>query len=191
MKAHVEECSEDHLRKTWSELLKTKQELHEVTCEIKKIEEIKDHVKTLQKEKKDMKMSLQKNNQEIYDLKLAEKKLEVENMSLRREVNELKRQLAEGRTKAAAENRSLRELLQSMQKKLEAIEQKEASKVMYKRVESVEVPVSSSLKVTVLPVTIIKMIIIITTIVIIIIITIIIIIITMVYSKLFYLAIHL
>lgn len=139
MKAHVEECSEDHLRKTWSELLKTKQELHEVTCEIKKIEEIKDRVETLQLEKKDMKMSLQKNNKEIYDLKLAEKKLEVENMSLRREVNELKRQLAEGKTKAAAENRSLRELLQSMQKKLEAIEQKEASKVMYKRVESVEV----------------------------------------------------
>ena len=168
-------------------MLKTKQELHEVTCEIKKIEEIKDRVETLQLEKKDMKMSLQKNNKEIYDLKLAEKKLEVENMSLRREVNELKRQLAEGKTKAAAENRSLRELLQSMQKKLEAIEQKEASKVMYKRVESVEVPVSTSLKVTVLPVIIIKMIIIITIIVIIIII----IILTMVYSKLFYLAIHL
>ena len=178
MKAHVEQCSEDHLRKTWSALLETKQELHGVTCEIKKIEEIKDRVETLQFEKKDMKMSLQKNNKEICDLKLAEKNLEVENMSLRREVNELKRQLAEGKTKAAAENRSLRELLQSMQRKLEAIEQKEASKVMYKRAESVEVPVSTSLKVTVFPVIIIKMIIIT---------IIIIIIITMVYSKLFYL----
>ena len=67
-----------------------------------------------------------------------------------------------------------------MQRKLEAIEQKEASKVMYKRAESVEVPVSTSLKVTVFPVIIIKMIIIT-------IIIIIIIIITMVYSKLFYL----
>lgn len=139
LKAHVEECSEDHLRKTWSEFLKTKQELHEVTCEINKIGEIKDRVETLQLEKRNMKMSLQKNNKEICDLKLAEKKLEVENMSLRREVNDLRRQLAEGKTKAAAENRSLRELLQSMKKKLEAIEQKEASKVMYKRAESVEV----------------------------------------------------
>ena len=187
MKAHVEECSEDHLRKTWSEFLKTKQELHEVTCEINKIGEIKDRVETLQLEKRNMKMSLQKNNKEICDLKLAEKKLEVENMSLRREVNDLRRQLAEGKTKAVAENRSLRELLQSMKKKLEAIEQKEASKVMYKRAESVEVPVSTSLKVTVLPVIIITMIIITIIIIIIIIITI-----TIVYSKLFYLvAIHL
>lgn len=130
MKAHVEEYSEYHLSKTWSELQKTKQELLDVTCEMKKIEEVKNRVETLQSEKDDMEMSLQRNKEEISDLKLSEKKLEVENMSLSKEVNELGRQLAEVKTNAATENRSLRELLQSMQKKLEVIERKEAVKIM-------------------------------------------------------------
>ena len=125
MKAHVEEYSECHLSKTWSELQKTKQELLDVTCEMKKIEEIKNRVETLQSEKDDMEMSLQRNKEEISDLKLSEKKLEVANMSLRKEVNELGRQLAEVRMNATTENRSLRELLQSIQKKLEDIERNE------------------------------------------------------------------
>lgn len=122
MKAHVEEYSECHLGKTWSELQKTKQELLDVTCEMKKIEEIKNRVETLQSEKDDMEMSLQRNKEDISDLKLSEKKLEVENMSLKKEVNELGRQLAEVKMNATTENRSLRELLQSIQKKLENIE---------------------------------------------------------------------
>lgn len=130
MKAHVEEYSEYHLSKTWSELQKTKQELLDVSCEMKKIEEVKNRVETLQSEKDDMEMSLQRNKEEISDLKLSEKKLEVENMSLSKEVNELGRQLAEVKTNAATENRSLRELLQSMQKKLEDIERKEAGKII-------------------------------------------------------------
>lgn len=131
MKAHVEEFSEYHLSKTWSELQKTKQELLNVTCEMKKIEGVKNRVETLQSEKDDMEMSLQRNKEEISDLKLSEKKLEVESMSLSKEVNELGRQLAEVKTNAATENRSLRELLQSMQKKLEDIERKEAVEIMH------------------------------------------------------------
>lgn len=122
MKAHVEEYSECHLGKTWSELQKTKQELLDVTREMKKFEEIKNRVETLQSEKDDMEMSLQRNKEDISDLKLSEKKLEVENMSLRKEVNELGRQLAEVKMNATTENRSLRKLLQSIQKKLEDIE---------------------------------------------------------------------
>lgn len=122
MKAHVEEYSECHLGKTWSELQKTKQELLDVTREMKKFEEIKNRVETLQSEKDDMEMSLQRNKEDISDLKLSEKKLEVENMSLKKEVNELGRQLAEVKMNATTENRSLRKLLQSIQKKLEDIE---------------------------------------------------------------------
>lgn len=142
MKAHVEEYSEYHLSKTWSELQKTKQELLDVTCEMKKIEEVKNRVETLQSEKDDMEMSLQRNKEEISDLKLSEKKLEVENMSLSKEVNELGRQLAEVKTNAATENRSLRELLQSMQKKLEDIERKEAGKIMPQETTEICVEVS-------------------------------------------------
>lgn len=149
MKAHVEEYSGYHLSKTWSELQKTKQELLDVTCEIKKIEEVKNRVETLQSEKDDMEMSLQRNKEEISDLKLSEKKLEVENMSLSKEVNELGRQLAEVKTNAATENRSLRELLQSMQKKLEVIERKEAAKIMDQEITDVSVSISSTVHVSI------------------------------------------
>lgn len=151
MKAHVEEYSEYHLSKTWSELQNTKQELLDVTCEMKKIEEVKNRVETLQSEKDDMEMSLQRNKEEISDLKLSEKKLEVENMSLSKEVNELGRQLAEVKTNAATENRSLRELLQSMQKKLEVIERKEAVKIMDQEIimTDVSVPNSSTVHVSI------------------------------------------
>lgn len=144
LKAHVEEYSEYHLSKTWSELQNTKQELLDVTCEMKKIEEVKNRVETLQSEKDDMEMSLQRNKEEISDLKLSEKKLEVENMSLSKEVNELGRQLAEVKTNAATENRSLRELLQSMQKKLEVIERKEAVKIMDQEIIMTDVSVPNS-----------------------------------------------
>ena len=151
MKAHVEEYSEYHLSKTWSELQKTKQELLDVTCEMMKIEEVKNRVETLQSEKDDMEMSLKRNKEEISDLKLSELKLEVENMSLSKEVNELGRQLAEVKTNAATENRSLRELLQSMQKKLEVIERKEAVKIMDQEIimTDVSVPNSSTVHVSI------------------------------------------
>ena len=147
MKAHVEEYSEYHLSKTWAELQKTKQELLDVTCEMKKIEEVKNRVETLQSEKDDMETSLQRNKEEISDLKLSEKKLEVENMSLSKEVNELGRQLAEVKTNAATENRSLRELLQSMQKKLEVIERKEAAKIMHQEITDVCVNICSNVSI--------------------------------------------
>ena len=155
MKAHVEEYSECHLSKTWSELQKTKQELLDVTCEMKKIEEIKSRIETLQIKKDDMEMSLHRNKEEISDLKLSEKKLEVENMSLRKEVNELGRQLAEVKTNAATENRSLRELLQSMQKRLEVVENKEAVKSFHQEIilDDFYAPISSTVHVSIASIT--------------------------------------
>lgn len=114
---------------------------------MKKIEQVKNRVETLQSEKDDLEMSLQRNKEEISDLKLSEKKLEVENMSLRKEVNELGRQLAEVKTNAATENRSLRELLQSMQKKLEVIERKEAAKSMHQEITDVGESISSNVSI--------------------------------------------
>ena len=119
MKAHIEKSSEDHLGKTWSAFLKTKQELNEVKGNVY---EIQVGVKTLQLEKEVMKMSLQKSNEEFGELKLSERKLEVENMSLKKEMTELGRKLEKVKESAATENRSLKGVVQTMQRKLEALE---------------------------------------------------------------------
>ena len=119
MKAHIEKSSEDHLGKTWSAFLKTKHELSEVKGNVY---EIQVGVKTLQLEKEAMKMSLQKSNEEFGELKLSERKLEVENMSLKKEMTELGRKLEKVKESAATENRSLKEVVQTMQRKLEALE---------------------------------------------------------------------
>ena len=119
MKAHIEKSSEDHLGKTWSAFLKTKQELNEVKGNVY---EIQVGVKTLQLEKEVMKMSLQKSKEEFGELKLSERKLEVENMSLKKEMTELERKLEKVKESAATENRSLKGVVQTMQRKLEALE---------------------------------------------------------------------
>ena len=119
MKAHIEKSSEDHLGKTWSAFLKTKQDLNEVKGNVY---EIQVGVKTLQLEKEVMKMSLQKSNEEFGELKLSERKLEVENMSLKKEMTELGRKLEKVKESAATENRSLKGVVQTMQRKLEALE---------------------------------------------------------------------
>lgn len=119
LKAHIEKSSEDHLGKTWSAFLKTKQELNEVKGNVY---EIQVGVKTLQLEKEVMEMSLQKSNEEFGELKLSERKLEVENMSLKKEMTELGRKLEKVKESAATENRSLKGVVQTMQRKLEALE---------------------------------------------------------------------
>lgn len=65
-----------------------------------------------------MKASLERNSEEINDLKLSEKKLEVENMRLRKDVLELGRQLGEVKSTVANEQKesnSLKHLVLSMQ----------------------------------------------------------------------------
>ena len=119
LKAHIEKSSEDHLGKTWSAFLKTKHELNEVKGNV---DEIQASVKTLQSEKEAMQMSLQRCNEEFGELKLSERKLEVESMSLKKEMTELGRKLEKVKESAATENRSLKEVVQDMQRKLEALE---------------------------------------------------------------------
>lgn len=119
MKAHIEKSAEDHLGKTWSVFLKTKHELNEVKG---KVDEIQVSVKTLLSEKEAMQMSLQRSNEEFGELKLSERKLEVENMSLKKEMTELGRMLEKVKESAATENRSLKGVVQTMQRKLEALE---------------------------------------------------------------------
>ena len=117
LKAHIEKSSEDHLGKTWSAFLKTKHELSEVKGDVDEIQVI---VKTLQSEKEAMEMCLQRSN-EFGELKLSEKKLEVENMSLKKEMTELRRKL-ENVESSDTENSSLKGVVQTMQRKLEALE---------------------------------------------------------------------
>ena len=118
LKAHIEKSSEDHLGKTWSAFLKTKHELSEVKGNVDEIQVI---VKTLQSEKEAMEMCLQRSNEEFGELKLSEKKLEVENMSLKKEMTELRRKL-ENVESSDTENSSLKGVVQTMQRKLEALE---------------------------------------------------------------------
>lgn len=124
LKAHIEKSSEDHLGKAWSAFLKAKQELSEVKGNV---DEIQVRVKTLQSEKEAMEMCLQRSNEEFGELKLSERKLEVEYMSLKKEMTELGRKLEKVNESAATENRSLKGVVQTMQRKLEALEREGTS----------------------------------------------------------------
>ena len=86
------------------------------------MDEIQVSVKTLQSEKEAMQISLQRSNEEFGELKLSERKLEVENMSLKKEMTELGWKLEKVKENAATENRSLKGVVQTMQRKLEALE---------------------------------------------------------------------
>ena len=68
---------------------------------------------------------------EFDELKQAERNLEVENMSLKEEVAELRRKLKKVDESATTENMSLTGLVQTMQKKLEALE-KDVTKLKVK-----------------------------------------------------------
>lgn len=118
MKAHLEFASEEHLSKTWSKLLKTTERLSE-------LEEVEIQIAVLQTDKESMKKSLDKNGEEISDLKLSEKKLEVENMALKRDMAELRKELEEVKCTADCseeEISSLKLLVQAMQTKFNAMD---------------------------------------------------------------------
>ena len=125
LKAHIEETTEEHLRKTWLELMKAKEELDEVK-EIGKghVEEMQGRVEQLLSEKKAMETSLKIISLEVSVLKLSEKKLEVENLSLRTKL------FAEMKEDVASENRSLKEFVQTMKTRLNAIEKKDEGKAV-------------------------------------------------------------
>ena len=125
LKAHIEETTEEHLGKTWSELMKAKEELDEVK-EIGKghVEEMQGRVEQLLSEKKAMETSLKIISLEVSVLKLSEKKLEVENLSLRTKL------FAEMKEDVASENRSLKEFVQTMKTRLNAIEKKDEGKAV-------------------------------------------------------------
>ena len=91
------------MKKTWSELLKAKKKLSE-------LEKIIVPVEILQTEKDSIQRSLEEHSKEICDLKLSEKKLELENMRLRNDMAELGRKLAQLELK---EDRSLFQTLQT------------------------------------------------------------------------------
>jgi len=100
---HLETSNEEHLRKTWSELLRTTERLNE-------LEAVEGQIEELQTDKESMKMLLDGNGEEISDLKLSAKKLEVENMALKKDVAALQKQLAEVKLTAAGDKEEVRSL---------------------------------------------------------------------------------
>ena len=128
MKAHIECASEEHLSKTWSKLLKTTERLRE-------LEVVEGQIEDLQTESESMKKLLDKNGEEISDLRLSEKKLEVENMELKKGVAELQRQLEEVKCTAAygkEEISSLKRLVQTIQTKIQPMDGKQSLKTLSK-----------------------------------------------------------
>ena len=95
MNDHLLTSNEEHLRKTWSKLLKTTERLNE-------LEAVEGQIEELQTDKESMKKLLDGNSEEISDLKLAAKKLEVENMSLKKDLASLQKHFEEVKLIAAA-----------------------------------------------------------------------------------------
>lgn len=82
------------------------------------MEKIRADVEILQTEKESMEATVERISEEISELKLSEKKLEVENMTLRKNVAELGRQHAQLRLTSSneqKESRSLKQLVQTME----------------------------------------------------------------------------
>lgn len=103
MNDHLETSNEEHLRKTWSKLLRT-------TERLKELEAVEGQIEELQTDKESMKMLLDGNSEEISDLKLSAKKLEVENMALKKDVAALQKQLEEVKLTAAGDKEEVRSL---------------------------------------------------------------------------------
>jgi len=95
--------NEEHLRKTWSKLLRTTERLNE-------LEAVEGQIEELQTDKESMKMLLDGNSEEIRDLKLSAKKLEVENMALKKDVAALQKQLEEVKLTTAGDKGEVRSL---------------------------------------------------------------------------------
>lgn len=103
MNDHLDALNEEHLRKTYSKLLKTTERLNE-------LEAVEGQIEELQTDKESMKKLLEGNSEEISDLKLSEKKLEVENMALKKDLAVLQKQLEEVKLTAADDKKEVRSL---------------------------------------------------------------------------------
>lgn len=103
MNDHLKTSNEEHLRKTWSKLLRTTERLNE-------LEAVEGQIEELQTDKESMKMLLDGNGEEISDLKLSAKKLEVENMALKKDVAALQKQLEEVKLTTAGDKGEVRSL---------------------------------------------------------------------------------
>ena len=68
MNDHLETSNEEHLRKTWSKLLK-------ITKRLNELEAVEGQIEELQTDKKSMKRLLDGNGEEISNLKLSAKSL--------------------------------------------------------------------------------------------------------------------
>ena len=122
MNDHLLTSNEVHLRKTWSKLLKTTERLNE-------LEAVEGQIEKLQADKESMKSLLDDNSEEISDLKVSAKKLEVENMELKKDLASLQKQLEEVKRIAAddrEEVRSLKAEYKALKKDVEELRGKKA-----------------------------------------------------------------
>ena len=129
---HLEALSEEHLRKTWSKLLKTTERLNE-------LEAVEGQIAELQTDKESMKMLLDGNSEEISDLKLSAKKLEVENMALKRDVAALQKHLEEVKFTAACDKEEVRSLKaehEALKKDVEEVRNSKAYREEVKRAQA-------------------------------------------------------
>ena len=126
MNDHLEASSEEHLRKTWFKLLRTTERLNELKA-------VEGQIEELQTDKESMKMLLDANSEEISDLNLTAKKLEVKNMALEKDVAALQKQLEEVILTAAddkEEVRSLKSEYKALKKEVEGLRCRKAYPVM-------------------------------------------------------------
>ena len=114
MNDHLDTSNEEHLRKTWSNLLKTTERLNE-------LEAVEGQIEELKTDKESMKRLLDGISEEISDLKLSAKKLEVENMALKKDLAALQKQLDD-----KEEVRSLKAEYKALKKDVEELRCKKA-----------------------------------------------------------------
>lgn len=124
LKAHLEASIEEHLSKTWSKLTKTTERLNEL--------------EELELDKEYMQRLLHSNNEELSELRLSEKKLQLENDRLRDDVKGLQKdvkgllddmvRLRHLYMKNKDEIDSLQRLVQTMKGKVDANEEKHPEK---------------------------------------------------------------
>ena len=114
MNDHLGTGNEEHLRKTWSKLLKTTERLNE-------LESLEGQIEELKTDKESMKRLLDGNSEELSDLKLSAKKLEVENMALKKDLAALQKQLEKVAVDDKEWVRSLRAEYRALKKDVEEL----------------------------------------------------------------------
>ena len=122
MNDHLLTSNEEHLKKTWSKVVKTTEQLNE-------LEAVEGEIKKLQADKESMKSLLDDNSNNISDLQVSAKKLELENMELKKDLASLQKQLEEVKRIAAddkEEVRSLKAEYKALKKDVEELRCKKA-----------------------------------------------------------------